>query len=69
MVFKLYNTSEGHSGYVFKWSPSRLLPFNWDVSYHEFHHSKNDGNYATSFYIVELLLGFNKSFFKYRYGK
>lgn len=56
-------SSEGHSSYEFPWTPFRILPFIYGSSYHDFHHTKNVGNYATSFYISELILGTNTVFF------
>jgi sterol desaturase/sphingolipid hydroxylase (fatty acid hydroxylase superfamily) len=68
-IFKFANSAEGHSGYAVPWIPSRLLPFHYDSSYHDFHHSKNVGNYSTTFYLFELILGYNKAFFEYKLGK
>lgn len=62
-TYKLYNSAEGHCGYEFPWSPTRVLPLIYGARYHDFHHSKNVGNYATSFYLIELLWGTNKVFF------
>lgn len=69
MIYKLYNSCEGHSGYDFPWSPARLIPLVYGASYHDFHHSKNIGNYATRFYLVELIIGTNKEFFDYEFEK
>jgi sterol desaturase/sphingolipid hydroxylase (fatty acid hydroxylase superfamily) len=61
--YKLFISTEGHSRYQFPWSPTRILPFTYGSSYHNYHHSKNDGNFSASVYIFELVLGMNKSFF------
>lgn len=62
-IYKIYLSTEGHSGYEFPWSPFRILPFIYGPSYHDFHHSKNVGNYSASIYVFELLTGTNKAFF------
>lgn len=50
-IWKIYISSEGHSGYEIEISPTRVLPFVSGASYHDFHHSKNIGNYAGSVYL------------------
>ena len=44
---RIGETNDGHGGYEFSWSPYRLIPFMVPASYHDFHHSRNNGNYAT----------------------
>jgi sterol desaturase/sphingolipid hydroxylase (fatty acid hydroxylase superfamily) len=61
--YKLFISSETHSGYNFPWSPTVIIPFVYAPSYHNHHHSKNDGNYSATVYVFEMLLGTNKSFF------
>lgn len=68
-IWKMYNSTEGHCRYNFGWSPLRLLPFNVDASYHEFHHSKNDGNYSGTVYLYDFLFGWNKSYWEYKFGE
>lgn len=63
LIYKTFLSTEGHSGYEFPWSPTRILPFVYGSSYHDFHHSKNVGNYSASIYVFELLAGTNKTFF------
>ncbi|MCB9506737.1 MAG: sterol desaturase family protein [Myxococcales bacterium] len=46
IAFRQWEAAEGHSGYSFPWSPSKLFPGYWGVEYHDFHHSKFNGNYA-----------------------
>lgn len=62
-TYKVFNSVEGHSGYRLPWIPTRVHPLVYGSGYHDFHHSKNTGNYATSFYLFELILGTNKLFF------
>jgi sterol desaturase/sphingolipid hydroxylase (fatty acid hydroxylase superfamily) len=67
--YKVANSFDAHSAYVLPWFPTRLIPFHYDSSYHEFHHSRNIGNFSTSFYLYELIFGFNKLFFDMKLGK
>jgi len=46
-VIRIGETVAGHSGYEFSWSPYKLIPFMPPSSYHDFHHSKNLGNYGS----------------------
>lgn len=62
-IYKVFLSTEGHSGYEFPWCPFRILPFIYGPSYHDFHHSKNVGNYSASIYVFELLAGTNNAFF------
>jgi plant 4,4-dimethylsterol C-4alpha-methyl-monooxygenase len=61
-IFKIFLGQESHSGYYFPWSPLRIIPLFYDGTYHSFHHSVNTGNYATAFYVTEMLFGTNKTF-------
>ena len=65
ITYKAIISAEGHCGYEFPWSYARVMPFVYGPSYHDFHHSKNVGNYATALYIFETLAGTNHEFFKY----
>jgi 4-alpha-methyl-delta7-sterol-4alpha-methyl oxidase len=46
VLFRQWIAAEGHCGYDFPWNPSRLFPFYEGSSYHDFHHSKFQGNYS-----------------------
>lgn len=41
-IFRVFGTSNGHSGYEFPWQPWDLLPFRTTVGYHDYHHSGGD---------------------------
>jgi len=56
---------ESHSGYEFPWSPFRLLPFASSAQYHDFHHSRNVGNYGTFFTIFDTVFGTNRDYYIY----
>jgi sterol desaturase/sphingolipid hydroxylase (fatty acid hydroxylase superfamily) len=54
---------DGHCGYDFSFSPYRLIPMSGGSSYHDFHHSQNEGNYSSFFSIWDTVFGTNKSFY------
>lgn len=57
-------THDGHSGYEFPWSIFRLIPFGSDATYHNFHHTKNVGNYSSFMTIWDTLLNSNSDFYE-----
>jgi sterol desaturase/sphingolipid hydroxylase (fatty acid hydroxylase superfamily) len=63
-LFRLIETTDDHSGYEFPWSVFRLLPFGGDATYHDFHHSKNVGNYGSFTTIWDSLFNTNKEFYE-----
>lgn len=65
LIYRIILTSDLHSGYEFPWDFYRLLPFTAPASYHDYHHSHNVGNFASSFMLIEALLGHNKEYYKY----
>lgn len=56
---------EGHTGYEFTWSPTRILPFACDYGYHAYHHSHNIGNYSSFFSIWDTIFGSNKEYYNF----
>lgn len=64
LTIRIYETHEGHSGYEFPWSPFRLIPFGNDATYHDYHHSKNFGNYASLMSIWDTLFDTNKDYYE-----
>ena len=67
VILRLLGTAEGHSGYEFVYTMSHIpLPFGNDSEYHEYHHSKNIGNYSSFFNFWDTLFGTNKSYFEYK---
>jgi len=57
IMVRIANTNEVHSGVEFLWSPTRLPPFSNSASFHNFHHSKNVGAYASYTFIWDHLTG------------
>jgi sterol desaturase/sphingolipid hydroxylase (fatty acid hydroxylase superfamily) len=64
LVIRVLETTDAHCGYEFSWSPFRLLPFSGSSSYHNFHHSKNIGNYSSFFTYWDTLCQTNKHYWK-----
>merc|ERR1712086_186236 len=64
-ALRVIETTEGHSGYDFPWSPFFILPFQPVSGYHAFHHSKNVGNYSSFFSIWDTVFNSNKEFYDY----
>jgi len=48
LVFRILITSDVHCGYEWPWDPLLAFPFSAPAPYHDFHHSHNVGNYASS---------------------
>lgn len=61
-IFRSYESIEAHSGYEFPWSPFRVLPFSTSSQYHDWHHSKNVGNYSDYFYFLDMIFETNKDY-------
>ncbi len=62
---KLLANKLGHCGYEFPWSPLYVLPFTSSVTYHEFHHSHNVGNYSNMSCFWDTLFGTNADYMKH----
>lgn len=46
-TLRMIHTHDGHSGYEFPWNPFKLIPFAISSEYHDWHHSRNVGNYCS----------------------
>ncbi len=55
-----------HSGYAFPWSPVRLLPFGATAEGHDYHHTHNDGVYASEFEVWDRAGGTTGKFTEWR---
>ena len=74
---RIAETTDGHCGYNFPWSPYRLLPLSAGEDYHNYHHQEFEGNYGSFSTIWDRLFGtVNKQFLKFvdsnyelKYGK
>ena len=59
---RVCETLDGHCGYEFSFSPYRLIPMSGSAEYHDYHHSRNIGNYASFFSVWDTVFGTNASF-------
>jgi len=61
IVFRLFQAIDAHSGYDFPWSLHHFLPFWAGADWHDVHHEKFVGNYASSFrwwdYMMQTVYG------------
>jgi sterol desaturase/sphingolipid hydroxylase (fatty acid hydroxylase superfamily) len=64
-TMRLIETKDAHSGYEFPFSMFRALPFTCGAPYHNYHHLKNIGNYATFTWIWDWIFGTNKQFYDF----
>jgi methylsterol monooxygenase/4-alpha-methyl-delta7-sterol-4alpha-methyl oxidase len=48
-ILRIAETTDGHCGYEFSWSPFRLLPMSAGSEFHHYHHLAFKGNYASFF--------------------
>lgn len=61
-MVRVGETLDGHCGYDFSFSPYRLIPLSGSAEYHDYHHSKNVGNYSSFFSVWDTVFGTNKSY-------
>merc|ERR1740123_1184813 len=61
-VVRVGETLDGHCGYEFSCSPYRLIPMSGSAEYHDYHHSRNVGNYASFFSVWDTVFGTNHSY-------
>ena len=64
-MVRVGETLDGHCGYDFSFSPYRLIPLSGSAEYHDFHHSRNVGNYSSFFSIWDSVWGTNKAFYEH----
>jgi len=65
-IFRMWDAHSGHCGYIFPWTPLQLLPFCTQDEFHDFHHTRNFGNYGSHFRFWDSLFGTNKAFREYK---
>lgn len=64
IVIRFIETHEGHSGFEFKYSPFACLPMSAGSKYHNFHHLKNQGNYASFTTMWDTMFGTNETYYE-----
>jgi sterol desaturase/sphingolipid hydroxylase (fatty acid hydroxylase superfamily) len=57
IILRVSETTDGHCGYEFSWSPYRLLPMSGSSEYHNYHHLNFKGNYASFFTYLDRIFG------------
>ena len=57
IAWRQWEAAEGHAGYDFPISPTRLIPFSDGATHHDFHHAKVKGNYAGFFPWTDRMFG------------
>ncbi|KAL4508092.1 hypothetical protein ABPG72_021465 [Tetrahymena utriculariae] len=65
-LWRLLETYDGHCGYEFPWAMFRLFPFSGSSDYHNFHHSKNMGNFSSFFTYLDSIFKTNKDYLLYK---
>jgi len=63
-ILRVLEIHDGHSGYEFPWSIFRLIPFGTDATYHDFHHTRNVGNYSSFMTIWDSVFNTNIDFYE-----
>ena len=66
VVLRIYDANNGHCGYNFSWTPLQILPFCANDEFHDFHHSRNSGNYGSQLRIWDSTFGTNREFRKHK---
>jgi methylsterol monooxygenase/4-alpha-methyl-delta7-sterol-4alpha-methyl oxidase len=57
IILRVGETTDGHCGYEFSWSPYRLLPMSGSSEYHNYHHLSFKGNYSSFFTYLDRMFG------------
>ena len=60
LIYRMWDGNNGHCGYNFSWALLQVLPFCTNDDFHDFHHSHNVGNFASSFRIWDCIFETNK---------
>ena len=62
LFFRLLQTVDTHSGYVFPWSPSNWIPFVAGPDCHWVHHATFNTQFASTFTLWDKVFGTDKTF-------
>lgn len=66
ILLRIAVSIDEHCGYAFPWSPVRLLPFGATADGHDYHHTHNDGIFASQFVWWDWLCGTEGRFHEWR---
>ena len=64
-VLRQLEAVETHSGYDFRWSPTKLIPFYGGSEYHDYHHwvgGQSRGNFASIFTYCDFIYNTDKGY-------
>lgn len=64
ILMRVIETKDAHCGFEFPFSMFKAIPFTTGAAFHNFHHLKNVGNYATFTRIWDGLFGTDKEYRK-----
>lgn len=64
LIFRLIETKDAHAGFDFPFSMFKAIPLTTGSPFHNFHHLKNIGNYATFTRIWDHVFGTDKAYFE-----
>lgn len=65
VIFRVAEAVDGHCGYEFSFSPFRVLPMSGSATFHNYHHTRNVGNYGSMFIVWDTLMKTNASYLEY----
>ena len=63
-ILRRIETNDDHCGYEFPWSIYRVMPFGTDATYHNFHHTKNLGNYSSFMTVWDTVFNSNAEYYE-----
>eukprot|EP01121_Diplochlamys_sp_Union-15-3_P014941 TRINITY_DN483_c0_g1_i1.p1 TRINITY_DN483_c0_g1~~TRINITY_DN483_c0_g1_i1.p1 ORF type:complete len:260 (-),score=17.56 TRINITY_DN483_c0_g1_i1:72-851(-) len=66
LFFRLWETVDAHSGYDLPIAPLKWLPFTGGAERHDFHHSKNIGNFGAFFTFWDHVMGTDVTFLEWK---
>lgn len=64
IIFRVFETIEGHSGYEFPFGTHKFVPMATNSNYHNYHHLINVGNYGSLMVFWDSIFGTNSEYFK-----
>jgi sterol desaturase/sphingolipid hydroxylase (fatty acid hydroxylase superfamily) len=69
IILRVASANRSHCGYNFSWTPEQLFPFYTHSEFHDYHHTKNVGNFSTHFIFWDVAFNTSGSYVKYRAKK
>lgn len=64
IMFRVFETIEGHSGYEFPFGTHKFIPMATNSNYHNYHHLINIGNYGSLMVFWDSIFNTNTEYFK-----